>query len=197
VQQQRLSVQQYWIMHLILLTVMIGLLQWVPEYFQYDRSLVLTQPWRLITAHLVHLSPLHLMFNIVALWGLFLLFEPPRFSWFYSAGLIAGISIGLYIHLALPEYAYYRGLSGVLHGWYLGCAWWAMHSDHRMTRLFGSLIIVMLLVKMCAEAYGLNVSTRQILQIDVLWQAHLIGALTVMGFTFLWQGGAQIVKKGV
>lgn len=186
-----------WLPHLIGLSILMLSLQVFAEGCQYSRSFLWAQPWRIFTAHLVHVHTLHLLFNLLALWGLYFLFDPPRWRWFYSAGLFAALSITLYIHIALPEYHYYRGLSGVLHGWYMGLALWAMLQQRGIDQWIGGLIASLLILKVLNEWLGYLPTARQILQVDVLYQAHGVGLLSVIVFTFLWGLGVILGKKGV
>lgn len=186
-----------WLPHLLGLSILILGLQVFAEDCQYQRQVFWVQPWRIFTAHLVHVHDLHLLFNLLALWGLYFLFDPPRWCWFYSAGVVAALSITLYIDLALPEYDYYRGLSGVLHGWYMGLALWAIVQQRGIDQWIGGLIASLLILKVLNEWLGYLPTARQILQVDVLYQAHAVGLLSVMLFTFLWGLGVILGKKGV
>lgn len=167
------------------------------DLFQYHQDRLFVDPWRIWTAHLVHINFLHLVLNIAALWCLSLLFHPPHWGWFYSAGVVAAGCISLYVNVYLPEYQYYRGLSGVLHGWYIGMAMWGIWQPPRRAQWFAAVIMIVLMVKVGAEQSGYWRATGQMLEVDVLYDAHTIGLLSVMAFTFLWQMGVRLSKKGV
>jgi rhomboid family GlyGly-CTERM serine protease len=88
---------------------------------RYDRAAIAEgEVWRLITGHLVHLGPSHLAMNLLAL--AILAFVLPALSaprdWltaFVASALV--IAAGLYgFH---PSVAWYVGLSGVLHGFWI------------------------------------------------------------------------------
>lgn len=95
----------------------LSLLAWsLPrEVFDWQPGLAATQPWRLVTATFVHLTPLHLAANLAGCAVLALLGWRAelgrREAW---AGLIALplTQLGL---LLRPELARYAGLSGELH----------------------------------------------------------------------------------
>lgn len=97
--------------------------QGMPQ-FRYERSALLAgEEWRLLTAHLVHMNGMHLLFNLA---GLFLLCEllwldlPIR----HGAGLllISALGVGLLLWWLQPGLAWYAGMSGALHGLWAGCA---------------------------------------------------------------------------
>jgi len=88
------------------------------EWGRYERAgLAAGELWRLISGHLVHLSPAHTVMNLVALGILVLLFEdclrPREWSVVMLAAALT-IDAGLYWLAASVDW--YVGLSGVLHG---------------------------------------------------------------------------------
>jgi len=89
---------------------------WTPVLC-FERSLMVTEPWRLFTAHLVHLGWAHLLLNLCALFMLIALFaqgiRPTQWVrwWLVSSMAVSG---GLYyMDSGLTVYV---GASGVLHG---------------------------------------------------------------------------------
>jgi rhomboid family GlyGly-CTERM serine protease len=185
--------------HLCCITLCMIIAQMFADQLQYCRDLYLQQPWQLITAHLVHLNGMHLLLNVTVLWMIYGLFNPPNLIWFYSAGLVSSISIIIYIHYFLPDYYIYRGISGVLHGWYAGLSILViLQPSLRMDRMIASLILGVLMLKMMGEFMGVVSPTHQMMQIEVLYHAHLVGVFSVICFTFLWWGSskyAQLVHK--
>ncbi|MEJ2591714.1 MAG: rhombosortase [Candidatus Thiodiazotropha sp.] len=86
---------------------------------EYNRTAILAgEWWRLVSGHFVHLSGSHLLMNLAALWlirELFLQRENPLVCCLYRLPLLTiGTALGLL--LLSPELAWYRGLSGILHG---------------------------------------------------------------------------------
>ena len=87
------------------------------EALRLERATWLEQPWRLLSAHFVHLGTAHLLLNLVAL-GLLWLIVGPRLStrrWLaVTVWLAPATSVGLL--LLAPALGWYVGLSGLLHG---------------------------------------------------------------------------------
>jgi rhomboid family GlyGly-CTERM serine protease len=133
------------------------------------------QPWRLATAHLVHLGWTHLAMNLAALailWALLGTAMPP---WQWALVLAtsgAGVSLGLL--RCSPEVAWYVGLSGVLHGM-LAAGALAMLRRQRGISLA---LLALLLGKLVAErlTHGAG-ATAALIGGPVIVAAHLYGAL--------------------
>lgn len=88
------------------------------EWGRYERSaLAGGELWRLVTAHLVHLSWGHLWLNLIALLLMAALFDDSieAGDWILAGALGAG-AIDLGLVLFHGDLAWYVGLSGVLHG---------------------------------------------------------------------------------
>jgi rhomboid family GlyGly-CTERM serine protease len=87
--------------------------------FRYERSALLAgELWRLLSAHLVHLSFGHVVLNLAALAVMAALLDGvlETAEWFWL-GLVAALAIDAGLFLFSPEVQWYVGLSGVLHGW--------------------------------------------------------------------------------
>ena len=75
------------------------------------------QLWRLLSGHLVHLGPQHLLLNLAGLILVWILVGSYLRSsgWFLAFGVIvAGLDFGFWV--LRPTLDWYVGLSGVLHG---------------------------------------------------------------------------------
>lgn len=110
------------------------------------------QIWRWITAHLVHLSTMHCLSNLL---GLLLICE---FIWdelglAEACALCLGSAVGTSLLLGWlsPEIQWYAGLSGVLHGLWSGCAlaWFFRTGDLR-----AAAALVLLALKLVLPAYA-------------------------------------------
>jgi len=147
--------------------------------FEYRRALVGSEPWRLLTAHYVHLSFLHACLNAVALALLGHLFaERLRPRDFFALLAITPVLISLAFWLVLPGLEWYRGLSGVLHAIYFaGCVAWIGQTTGRarwlpMAALFGGTAKVLL-----EQPWDSSFPVHELLRVAVVPQAHLIGAI--------------------
>lgn len=147
-----------------------GALQLMP----LDRTAALAdQPWRLLTAHLVHSDAEHLAWNLLGLGILGAAFEP-LLRWRLSAVLLAGaLAIDAWFYLADAAPVRYCGLSGALNGLLvLGLLEWRRRSGE----LLPLLILTGATGKLCFDLVsGINVFT------DPAWRsvpaAHLVGML--------------------
>lgn len=146
---------------------------WLPA-LQYERgALAAGQFWRLITAHLVHLSTWHAVLNLAALALLVGLF--PRsyrpIEWLAIA-VASAFAIDLGLWFGDPQIEWYVGLSGVLHGVLAAgaVAWWRSES-----RIFAALLSLIIVAKLAYE------QSRGALpfsgSIPVVVDAHLYGAI--------------------
>jgi rhomboid family GlyGly-CTERM serine protease len=83
------------------------------EALRWQRELLVAEPWRLLTAHVVHLDVPHLLFNyagLAVLWALVGSTLPAR-TW--SLLLVAG-ALAISAGLLWTDVHWYVGLSGVL-----------------------------------------------------------------------------------
>lgn len=130
------------------------------------------QWWRLLSAHLVHLSWQHTLLNcggLVLLWALFARELSPR-RWLWVACLSAlAIDLGLWVRE--PDVEWYLGASGLLHGvWAAGAC-----SAYRRSDSMGAAMLVLLVIKLIYEQQsGASVFERDL---PLVPAAHLFGAL--------------------
>jgi rhomboid family GlyGly-CTERM serine protease len=165
------------------------LVQWAPALgaaLEYRRAELLAEPWRLVTAHLVHLGWRHALVNVAAWWIVARLFAPEldarRQALVLAAAMLA-ISFGL--ALGFPQIAWYRGLSGALHGlFFAGATIWlgTTLADPASRTLHALGLPAALFVGgWCKVAFerdaGGALRHADWLQADVVTQAHLLGAL--------------------
>jgi rhomboid family GlyGly-CTERM serine protease len=81
----------------------------------YDRDAIATgEWWRLVTGNLVHLSLMHLIFDVSALLVLGTIIELRGERHWWLICCTAGTVIGLSVYLTAPEFRYYGGLSGMV-----------------------------------------------------------------------------------
>ncbi|MEC7120105.1 MAG: rhombosortase [Pseudomonadota bacterium] len=147
----------------------------------YQSDLLLTQPWRLLTAHVVHVGWVHLVLNLS---GLLLL--PVIFPCFPNRrfGVIGGFSavlLSLIFWRTLPDLYVYVGLSGVLHGWYFAAAWHAL--EIQQDRLIAVILLFGLTLKLAYEVFFVGQASAAWIGAPVLTQAHLFGVLIALGLS--------------
>jgi len=140
------------------------------------------QWWRLISGHLVHLGWGHLSMNLLGfllIWELFLRNRmTARRCLFGLFALTLICSLGLY--LFSPQVAWYRGLSGVLHGLLV----WALLRGLAGQPVGNGLLLGLLAAKLAWEQWsGPLPGSEAVAQGLVIVDAHLYGAV---GGGLLW-----------
>lgn len=148
---------------------------WAADFY-YLRDLLWTQPWRIMTAHWVHVGWMHYLLNMLALICLVLIFPKINTTRFYIALLLLPIFISVAIYVFSPDVAAYAGFSGVLHGLYVFAA--VQGLGDKKERFFAYCILLGLSVKLVWEGYfGALSGTAQMIGSPVLIEAHQYGVL--------------------
>lgn len=175
----RMMCQMLWQWRLPLtLGVVCVLVQWAgwSTYLRYERALLTAAPWRLITAHVVHLGWVHLALNLT---GMFLIWIWCGRAMRTAAWLIVWVwcafAIGAGLYLFDVALAWYVGLSGVLHGMLVaGAVAMLPREQHRAW-----LVLVVVAAKLAWEQFGgSELPTAQWVGGGVIVDAHLYGALS-------------------
>ncbi len=123
-----------------------------PATLRWQPELVWSQPWRLFSAALVHLSALHLGANLL---GTALV---AALGWAAGCGRRAALAWTLAWPLTQaglllqPELRAYGGLSGVLHAGVAVAAWQLLRGGQGARRVIGALLAAGLLLKLLLEA---------------------------------------------
>jgi rhomboid family GlyGly-CTERM serine protease len=165
----------------LLLTLLVLLAQALPPGSQQSleyRYLALEQGelWRLVSGHLVHLGWPHLQLNLLGLWliwGLFLKQETAATC--ARLLLLCCIGVSVLMYLFSPEVAWYRGLSGVLHGllvWALLRQWSSHPPSHAL--LLGMLLLKLLWEQLSGPLPG----SEDLVSGRVIVESHLYGAVS-------------------
>lgn len=146
--------------------------------------------WRLVTGHLVHLGWGHLLMNLLGFWLIWHLFLRQDTGLIVCAGglllLTLGTSLGLY--LFSPGIAWYRGLSGVLHGVLL----WSLLREMKPYPLSSGILLGLLMAKLLWEqTSGPVPGSETVAQGRVIVDAHLYGGLSG---ALLWGLGHTIAR---
>jgi rhomboid family GlyGly-CTERM serine protease len=147
--------------------------EWGRALLAYDRgALARYQWWRLLSAHLVHLSWRHALLNCAGLgvlWALFAReFAARRWLWIVT---LAALVIDLGLWFLHPSVDWYVGASGVLHG-----AWAAgAYAAYRRGDGTGAVTMLLLVIKLVYEQQsGSSVFEHDL---PLVPAAHLLGAL--------------------
>ncbi|MFG6447488.1 rhombosortase [Roseateles sp. BYS180W] len=155
-------------------------LEWRPE-------LALTQPWRVCSAALVHLSLQHLLANLAGCLMLALLAWRAGLGWRTLAAWALAWPLTQLGLLAWPDLSRYGGLSGVLHAGVATAALALLLGTARPSgapRTVGALLLLGLALKVALEhPFGPALQTRAGWSIPIAPAAHFTGALAgVLGW---------------
>jgi rhomboid family GlyGly-CTERM serine protease len=97
---------------------------------QYQRDALAQQPWRLFTAHLVHVNARHVLLNAVV-WLVFARLFAPELGARHQAlaGAVGAAAISAGLAAFYPQVNWYRGASGVLYAlFFTGAVVWLGHA---------------------------------------------------------------------
>jgi rhomboid family GlyGly-CTERM serine protease len=152
------------------------------DALEYQRAALATQPWRLLTGHLVHVSWPHALVNAAALLIVARLFAPDLGVRAQLAVLaLAALAISAALALLYPAIGWYRGLSGALHGLYFaGATKWLLTEQPRTLRQLSlpAVLVSAGWVKLALERPdGAPPPIADWLGAAVVPQAHLAGAV--------------------
>lgn len=164
---------------LVIVAVMAAQLFLPLDHFEYLRGLAASEPWRLITGHFVHLTLIHALLNCVALALLARLFaDRLKPAEMFGVLAVAPLLISALFWFALPELAWYRGLSGALHALYFaGCVLWIAMTTGRGRWLPIAALVGGTLKVLIEQPWDASFPVHEVLRIAVVPQAHLIGAI--------------------
>jgi rhomboid family GlyGly-CTERM serine protease len=166
--------------------VLLLLLQAAPglhAVLEYRRQALPAEPWRLLTAHLVHVNWIHALVNAGAWLALALLFERSLDARRQLLCLVlSGISIAFALAWLYPSVTWYRGASGMLHAlFFAGASMELVAALQRRSRP------ALLLAFMLLAGGGLKIALQLPdagatpyvgwLDATTVPQAHLLGAL--------------------
>jgi rhomboid family GlyGly-CTERM serine protease len=178
------NIMPYWwrsrsFIFIALCVLLSALLQGAMLQLRYEHVLLDIQPWRMVTAHWVHLGWRHYALNMLAF-----LFIPYLFPQFSIRSLIAcllllSMFISLCFYWFMPYLVDYTGLSGVLHGMYVLAALQSL--SYPKLRKFGLLVLGCIVVKLSWEQL-FGSESAAFIQAPVIIQAHQFGVLGGMLF---------------
>lgn len=146
-----------------------------PLPLRLDSTLVHVEPWRLLSAHFVHLGWVHLGLNLAGLGLLWLLLGDTLKPLWWVSGVVAlalGITLGLL--LFSPTVTWYVGFSGVLHGLFAAAAIANLRRRTPLALAILGVLFFKLLVELTGEGGHL---TAELIGGAVIMDAHLHGIL--------------------
>ena len=169
---------QIWIRKVILIAVCISIsacLQVFSDHFIYWKPSLLTEFWRLWTAHWVHVGWMHFLLNMLAFACLPFIFPHVRNWHLCVLLLILPLFISLTFYFYLSYIDTYAGLSGVLHGLYVAVG--LVYLKYPKEKKFAVLVLSLIIAKLIWENTFGQTSAAQLIGIPVLTEAHLVGAI--------------------
>ncbi|MEJ2453438.1 MAG: rhombosortase [Candidatus Thiodiazotropha sp.] len=147
------------------------------QVLQYQREAILSgELWRLVSGHLVHMNAPHLLMNLLGLWLIWLLFFNRESSGILCFYRLPAVLIGSALTLLAlnPEVAWYRGLSGILHG-LLALGLLRQCESQRLT---GGVLLLLFVAKIGWEqATGAIPGSEAWISGQVIVDSHLYGAI--------------------
>jgi len=151
---------------------------------RYDRVGILGgEAWRLLSAHLVHASATHLVWDVAGLLAIGLLLEESLGDRYWTALLVSALTISFGLLFFDPHLAAYCGLSGVLNGLWVAGSLAAAGRERRRGRVaftwFYRSCLGVLAAKLVVEGVMVQgVFTDPVsLGADPVPHAHVLGAL--------------------
>lgn len=180
---------------LVIIQALLAVFEAAGPALEYQRAALAASPWRIVTAHFVHINTPHVVVNAAAWFVVARLFAtelPPVRQ--IAVIIVASLAIGLGLAWCWPEIAWYRGFSGVLHAlFFAGAAAWLVSALARSTeRTVAKLWLPLALcvggwIKVLWEQpAGGATPFAAWLDAATVPQAHLVGALcgTLLGVLF-------------
>ncbi|BEP45964.1 rhombosortase [Variovorax sp. V15] len=157
----------------------------VYEALRYERAAVLGgQPWRLLSAHAVHLGWGHCLMNAGGL-ALCAAFAAGTRSWraWATAIVVLALGVGILLVAASPQATNYAGLSGVLYGLFI----WVLAPRAWRGDRVALIVLVAVLARIGWQMFHPpSEAQRALIGGDVMVEAHLYGALCALALC-LWQ----------
>ena len=164
------------------------------QALEWQRDALLSgQLWRLVSGHLTHLNGRHLIMNLAGVWMIWLFFLSRENAVALCLYRIPVLMIGVSLTLLAcnPEVAWYRGLSGILHGLLV----MALLRQCQTQRLTGGLLLALLSAKIVWEqTLGAAPGSEALIEGRVIVDSHLYGAIWG-GIIWLLEHSRHYLKK--
>lgn len=156
----------------------ISLFPSIAPILRYDRAAIFAgEGWRLLSAHLVHLSWLHVLANLAALALLVLVLgRHARARAWLAVAVVSALGVGVGLLWLSPEVEWYVGLSGVLHGLFVYGAMRAWPTRPRIAAFILIGMAVKLTLEFAMELWAGDDWPTLALAGPVITAAHRYGA---------------------
>lgn len=163
------------------------------EEFDFAGELVWQEPWRLLTAHFLHLTTMHWLLNSLGLLLLTVLFARYFTVRTYLNALIL-ITLGSSVALSLLGFEQrFVGLSIVNHGLLvMGVLLELQAASSSTQRKLMFFILVLVAAKWLAEFFGVWQSFLAVGQVQHIWLLHGLGILS--GILAWWLHNRRLAK---
>jgi rhomboid family GlyGly-CTERM serine protease len=157
---------------LLILTLTPIPLDWLALYPRTTLPQLLTQPWRLLSGHFVHASPLHLLVNLVNL----LLLRWAFSQWLATKHLVLLITLSaIFISFGLcviGKLSFYVGFSGVF---YSLLTYLLLHYWHKAPWLYSTALCLIIAKILSEQIWGASTALTDLIGINVAVDAHALG----------------------
>lgn len=163
------------ILFLIGFVIFSAALQLAMSHFIYNRTEMLSEPWRWWTASWVHVGWRHYMLNMLAFVLIVFIFPHANIKSLSYCLAVFSPLLALALYLLMPDIYAYAGLSGILHGIYAYIALQSLMISKE--RKFALLVLVCIALKISWEKINGYSETAQLIQAPVLIESHQIGLL--------------------
>ena len=187
-----------WILPFSILFIAIvntGLQDHVDVWLRYDRVNILEgEIWRVVTAHILHLTWNHLFMNLAGLLFIFFFFGNllSQKHWL-GIMLFSACFISLVLLVTQPELRWYVGLSGVLHGLFFAGG----IADIKVRPKEAYIFLAFITIKLAYEQFfGALPGSEESAGGPVLVDAHFYGAISgLIYMLILLQVGKNKTRK--
>ncbi|RUO65478.1 rhomboid family GlyGly-CTERM serine protease [Pseudidiomarina planktonica] len=168
---------------LVAFALLLICLQTLPHWhlvLEYRADVLWQEPWRFLTAHLIHLNWAHALLNIAALLIIGLVFKHQfQARTFFNAVITIAVVSSLVVWLiGAPER--FVGFSAVLHGLLLMALLNDLQRPSGKPDVLMGVVIAVVVLKVVLESFGISLSDPLLPFDPYLWAMHtggLIGGL--------------------
>lgn len=178
---------QHWILPICILVIAVvntGFQNTTETWLRYDRVTILEgELWRILSAHIMHLTWNHLFMNVAGLLFIFFFFGNllTQKQWL-GIMVFSALFISLVLLWTQPELRWYVGLSGVLHGLFIAGGIADIKVRPKEAFLFLAFIIGKLIYE---QLMGPLPGSEESAGGPVLVDAHFYGAIAGLIFMFI------------